>query len=266
MIEYNLTIQGWKFSNESVIVIRVRRDKMNKQQRIAQDLSQKIRHGIYECGSFLPSENQLTDLYNVSRETIRGALAQLEELGLIQKIRGKGSLVLDIDRFAFPISGITSFSELNQQLGMEAKTELLTYEKNRAIIPYFVQHGVSPQCQSTYIERLRLIDGQPVVLDCDYLLNPPIEDLPKEVAQKSLYHYIEDELGLEISYATKEMTVEQVDDHLANTLQLDDSHLAVVVRSLSYLKDTTLFQLTESYHRPDKFKFNDFARRNKIDL
>lgn len=239
---------------------------MNKQQLIAQDLSQKIRHGIYACGDYLPSENQLTDLYNVSRETVRGALAQLEEFGFIQKIRGKGSLVLDIHRFSLPISGITSFAELNRQLGMGAETKLLTYEKNRVIDPYFVQHGVLPKTKSIYIERLRLIEGQPAVLDCDYILNPPIKELPKEEAERSLYRYIEEDLGMEISYATKEVTVEKVNDRIAQLLELDDSYLAVVVRSLSYLKDTTLFQLTESYHRPDKFKFNDFARRNKIEI
>lgn len=237
---------------------------MSKQQMIARDLAQKIRHGLYECGSFLPSENQLTELYNVSRETIRNSLAQLEELGLIQKIRGKGSLVLDIQRFTFPISGITSFAELNQQLGMEAETRLLTYELNRPIASYFVKHGVEETTKSTYIERLRLVEDEPVVVDCDYILNPPIGEVPQKEVEKSLYHYIEDQLGYEISYATKEITVEKVNDEIADLLNLSEDGLAVVVRSLSYLKDTTLFQLTEAYHRPDKFKFNDFARRQKI--
>lgn len=240
-----------------------RRKQMSKQQIIARDISQKIRHGIYPCGEFLPSENQLTDLYNVSRETIRNALSQLEELGLIQKIKGKGSLVLDIQRFAFPISGITSFAELNEQLGMEAETELLEYEQNKSIRPYFIEHGIDPKISSTYIERLRRVDGFPIVLDCDYLLSP-VESIPKEEAKKSIYHYIEEEMGLEISYATKEITVEKVNDRIADLLKLGDDRFAVVVRSLSYLQDTTLFQLTEAYHRPDKFKFNDFARRQKL--
>ena len=66
--------------------------------------------------------------------------------------------------------------------------------------------------------------------------------------------------------ASKEITVEKADDEVAAQLKLTGDQLVVVVRSLSFLNDTTLFQLTESYHRPDKFKFSDFARRQKIKL
>ncbi len=111
-----------------------------------------------------------------------------------------------------------------------------------------------------------MIDHEPVVIDRDFLLTPPIDEIPQKVAENSLYDYIEDELGLDISYASKEITVEKADDEVAAQLKLTGDQLVVVVRSLSFLNDTTLFQLTESYHRPDKFKFSDFARRQKIKL
>ena len=88
--------------------------------------------------------------------------------------------------------------------------------------------------------------------------------MPAGVAEDSIYEYLEKELHLEVSYATKAITVEKAADDIAEKLQLDDDKLVVIVRSLSYLDDTTLFQLTSSYHRPDKFKFIDFARRKKI--
>ena len=53
---------------------------------------------------------------------------------------------------------------------------------------------------------------------------------------------------------------------IAKRLDLGPNEPAVIVRSLSYLSDTTLFQLTTSYHRPDKFKFIDFAPKARIDL
>ena len=68
----------------------------------------------------LPSENELTKKYNVSRETIRKALTLLLENGYIQKKQGKGSIVLDVKRFNFPISGLTSYKELqdSQSIGV----------------------------------------------------------------------------------------------------------------------------------------------------
>lgn len=101
----------------------------SKVSAIAQDLVDKIKHQQYKPGEYLPSEHQLMDLYGASRETIRKALTSLTDLGLIQKIRGKGSIVLNLDRYTFPISGISSFAELNNQLGLKAETKVLLLQK-----------------------------------------------------------------------------------------------------------------------------------------
>ena len=85
---------------------------MNKFFDIYMDLRKKIEHAEFETVSLLPSEKTLSDHYHVSRETIRNALALLLEGGYIQKKQGKGSIVLDIRRFNFPVSGLTSFKEL----------------------------------------------------------------------------------------------------------------------------------------------------------
>ncbi|TSO25468.1 trehalose operon repressor [Lactobacillus sp. LL6] len=238
----------------------------SKSDLIAQDIASKIRFKQYSPGEYLPSESQLTTLYGSSRETVRKALEQLTSLGMIQKIKGKGSIVLDLEKYSFPLSGITSFSELNKSLAMNAKTQVLKLEKMKDLPVLFKKKFPTQEKQSgIYVERLRLIDNQPQVLDCDYLFTPPIEKLPKEAAESSIYEYLENKLGLEISYATKEITVEKVNAELQDKLKIPDD-VAVLVASHNFLNDTTLFQLTLSFHNPAKFKFVDFARRQKIQL
>lgn len=235
----------------------------NKQLIIARDIISKIKYGQYRPGTYLPSENQLTELYGVSRETIRKALNGLNDLGLIQKIKGKGSIVLDIQRYTFPISGITSFKELNSSQEMNAQTKVLQNKPSR-IPEYFLARGVEKDQRATFLERLRIVNGEPSVLDKDYLLDPPIHGIPTKEAEDSLYEYLEGNLDLQISYATKEVTVEKPTIEQKKLLNLTDQEMVVAVRSMTYLDDTTLIQLTESYHRPDKFKFIDFARRKRI--
>ncbi len=46
-------------------------------------------------------------------------------------------------------------------------------------------------------------------------------------------------------------------------LNMDDFNMIVSVESRTYLDDATIFQYTSSRHRPDKFRFHDFARRIK---
>lgn len=62
-------------------------------EHIYQDLLSKIERGEYAHGDFLPPENQLCLDYDVSIITVRKALEQLKEAGLISKVKGKGSLV-----------------------------------------------------------------------------------------------------------------------------------------------------------------------------
>lgn len=234
----------------------------SKYEIIASDLAKKIKYKIYEPGSFLPSENQLTDLYGTSRETIRKVLKMMQELGLIQKIRGKGSLVLDLGRYSFPISGLTSFKELNRSLGMNAETILL--ENSEKFFPStFMGKRIAPE-DAIFLKRLRKIDGEPAVVDVDYLIKKLVPSISNQVAQDSIYDYLENKLSLKISYATKVITVEKADESIAKTLNLAQNSNVVIVRSMVYLDDTSLLQLTISYHRPDKFEFTDFARRQKI--
>ena len=219
----------------------------SKVSAIAQDLVDKIKHQQYKPGEYLPSEHQLMDLYGASRETIRKALTSLTDLGLIQKIRGKGSIVLNLDRYTFPISGISSFAELNNQLGLKAETKVLLLQKEDHLPTGFIKYFPEEKNSAGFhLERLRLIEGQADVLDCDYLLSPPINSLPKDAAETSIYNYLENKEKLEISYATKEISVCKVDKRIQDLLQLDNK-LAVLVASRNYLADTTKFEFGRYY-------------------
>ena len=91
-----------------------------------------------------------------------------------------------------------------------------------------------------------------------------IKGLTLEHAQNSLYKYIENELGLKISFARKEITVEKASKEEMELLNMAGYDLLVCVKSYTYLEDATLFQYTESKHRPDKFRFVEFARRSHM--
>jgi len=68
-------------------------DKIPAYVAIYNILYSDIVNGVYEDGSRLPSETALAKRYKVSRNTIRLALAILNEDGLIQKSQGRGTIV-----------------------------------------------------------------------------------------------------------------------------------------------------------------------------
>ncbi|KQY94835.1 transcriptional regulator [Paenibacillus sp. Root52] len=233
----------------------------NKFIRIYEDIAADIRTGEIEAGTLLPSELDLSEQYQTSRETIRKALKMLYEEGYIQKIQGKGSIVLDIRKIDFPISGLVSFKELAQKMGHRAKTYVNVFEDREVDQNLFKQIGFALNENVWEIVRVRNVDGEHVILDKDYISQKLVPGLSKEICNNSIYEYIEGELGLAISFAKKEILVEEPTEEDRKWLDLDGFHNVVVVRSQVYLEDASPFQYTESRHRPDKFKFVDFARR-----
>lgn len=237
---------------------------LSKYLQIYEDLKQKIERKEIPSHTFLPSENELMTLYHSSRDTIRKSLSLLQQNGYIHTSKGKGSLVLDHEKIAFPVAGLTSFKELSHTLPGDVMTIVHCFEKI-PVTTYLKKELYMQKGDVYHIERIRDIDGEKIILDIDYINAQIIPHLTKEIVQDSIYEYIENDLGLKVSFAKKEITVIQASDQEKELLDMDGFDLLVCVKSYTYLEDATLFQYTESKHRPDKFRFVEFARRSHMD-
>ena len=235
---------------------------MRKYDAIYQDLKEKIEAEIYATGSLLPSESALQDMYQASRDTVRKALRLLKDDGFIQSQKGKGSTVINRQEYVFPVSGVVSYAELAAQFHLQTRTVVLT--NHFATLPAKSFKDVDPTVevkQMRLLKRVRYLENEPDIIDIDYLDPKVVPSIPESVAKDSLYAYLEGPVGLNIAYATKEITVETATEEDQRYLKIPPSAVVVVVRSCSSLTDTTKFQYTESRHRADRFKFHDFARR-----
>ncbi|GAB2545770.1 trehalose operon repressor [Gracilibacillus alcaliphilus] len=233
----------------------------NKYLIIYQEMVKKIEKETFKENEFLPSENELAEQYQTSRETIRKALNLLAQNGYIQKIRGKGSTVIERNKFDFPVSGLVSFKELADKMGEKPITTVHQCTKVSANDFIQKQLKLADNQEVWEIIRTRSFSGQRVILDKDYLITTTVPHISKDIAEASIYDYLENQLGLIISFAKKEIIVEEptAEDH--KLLDLEGFYNVVVIKNYVYLDDATLFQYTESRHRPDKFRFVDFARR-----
>ncbi len=235
--------------------------KTNKFITIYNDLKEKIQSNEYAPDHKLPSENELADQYRTSRETTRKALNLLAQNGFIQKIKGKGSIVLDVNKMNFPVSGLVSFKEVARKIGKEVSTHV--HELSLDEMDEELQKKLNAkQGEKVWkVVRTREIDGESVILDKDYFLQKTVPSLTKTICENSIYEYIENELNVTISFAKKEITVEETTPEDIELLDIKDHTHIVQVKNYVYLEDANVFQYTESRHRLDKFRFVDFARR-----
>lgn len=235
--------------------------KESKYMKIYRVFQEAIDKGTLKADDKLPTEGEMMEQFDASRDTVRKALNQLVHNGYIQKARGRVAVVLSRDQFNFPVSEITSFQELNKLMGMHAETivENLDIVTDTKRIQEVFEKTKEEEMFELY--RVRKVEGERIILDKDYFKRSIVPNLPLSVCRHSVYEYLEQELELKIGYASKEITVQTATDEDRRYLDLGQYDMVVVVKSYTYSFDNVLFQYTESRHRPDKFRFVDFARR-----
>ena len=235
--------------------------KESKYVTIYKEWKEKIESGQIAEGERLPTESSLMESYQVSRDTVRKSLNLLEQNGYIQRGRGRAALVMPKQRYTFPLSEIASFQEVNKLSNAHAETEVVNLDilQDSHKIKKIFQQSVNGEVYE--LIRVRRMKDEAVILDKDYFVRDVVPRLPLNECKVSVYRYLEEELGLQISYAVKEITVQKANAEDYELLDMGDYNMVVVVKSHTYLENNTLFQCTESRHRPDKFRFVDLAKR-----
>ncbi|MDC2866943.1 trehalose operon repressor [Bacillus sp. BP-3] len=235
---------------------------MSKYEQIYTDISKLIDNRKLKEGDKIPSETELMKEYEASRGTVRKAVDLLQERGYVQKIHGKGVFVLKRKNIEFSFGGIISFQEENERLGRFCITTVVEMEQLRASKEVAKLLNTKAKTKIDRIKRIRNIDGENVILDINHFISDTIPELTKEIAEKSIYYYIEKELCLQISYAQRVIEVQPCTEDDRKYLDLNGTDYVVVVKNFTHLYDGTQFEYTESRHRLDIFHFSDVARRN----
>lgn len=235
---------------------------MAKYRQIYEHLAERMKTGEYPAESKLPSETELMHEYETSRGTVRKALDLLQEHGYVRKHHGKGVFVLRREQIEFQFNGIVSFSEVYaSMLGRSIQTTVTSFEEIEAPGWLVDRMNLLPGTQLYRIERVRNFDGENVILDVNYFVKDLVPGLTEKIAASSIYHYIEHELGLQISYAKRKIAAEDVTELDRSRLDLYDYEYVIVITNDTFLYEGRQFEYTESRHRLDKFQFSDVARR-----
>ncbi|CDR66769.1 trehalose operon repressor [Staphylococcus schweitzeri] len=237
--------------------------KQKKFIKIYEALKADILNGKIQYGEQIPSEHELVKLYSSSRETVRKALDLLALDGMIQKIHGKGSLVIYQEMTEFPFSELVSFREMQEEMGVSYLTEVVVNEVVEAHDVPEVQRALNIESseQLIHIVRTRRLNQHVKIVDEDYFLTSFVTSISNEVASNSIYDYLEKELDLNISYSSKSITFEPFDEQAHQLFGDISIPFSATVRSVVYLENTSPFQYNISKHLANEFKFNDFSRR-----
>lgn len=232
-------------------------------ETIYKHLKQKIENGEYAYQELLPSEHVMVTIYSCSRNTIRRAVALLAEEGYVQPLHGKGVRVIyqPVKQAMFTIGGIETFKESAARNKKEGITKVVQFTEITADDRLANHTGFPPGSELYYIQRIRYLDRKALILDNNFFLKKAVWGLTAEIAEHSIYDYIEQELGMQIVTSKRMMTVERATPADEKYLDLLDYNFLAVVSSQTFNADGIMFEYTQSRHRPDYFCFQDTARR-----
>lgn len=233
----------------------------NKYLDIYNYLKEKILNNSFKPGEKLPSENELTTLFSVSRNTVRRAIDMLATDGIVTSVHGKGVFVIENKPFKFLVGGLQSFKEASINNNIKYTTEIPLFDEIFVDKELSEKTGFSVNSKVLHILRVRNINDENVILDINYFLSDVVKDLNKNIAKDSIYKFLEENTNIKISGAQKLISVEPASSLDKKYIDLGNNNLVAIIKNFVYLDDGTLFEYTESHHRPDKFTFSTFARR-----
>ncbi|HEM5163100.1 TPA: GntR family transcriptional regulator [Streptococcus suis] len=235
---------------------------MSKYKKVYADIKEKIEQNIWQANQEMPTENELMEIYSYSKDTIRKALSLLEMDGYIQKRQGRNSIILDHNLVRKPfVSELKTVSELNRSANHQVQTELTNLYIVQGQPEVMKELEVDEKTDLYRVSRVRTIDGERLEYEISYFDRRIVPYLSKEVAESSIYQYLEEELGLEISHSRREISFRFANEEEKSLLDLSGYDMVVSVTSTTYLADGRPFQYGTITYRPDKVTFVSMAKR-----
>jgi len=201
----------------------------------------------------IPPERKLMTRYGVSRSTVREAIRQLVEEGVLYRVQGKGTFVAG-ERVQSDLH-LASFTEDMRRRGLVPATIVRSSRLIEAPLAVRAALGLGAGALVLEIERLRLADGTPMALERGYYPAELLPELGEKDLTRSLYATFATEYGLRIDNAEQAVWAEAADVQIAGTLGIAAGAPVMVFRRTSSAGSAFLEHVT-SWYRGDRYQIH----------
>ena len=196
-------------------------------QRIRGD----IERGVYPVGSRIPPEHELEKLYQVSRVTVRRALAELTSEGLLERKQGKGTFVAT-PRGGLQLKNLHSFHDSCKLNRVKPSIDVIHVRETEAGAE--AAEGLNISRGSRVLEILRVCraDGVPVVLERNHF-SMAYAWLQDQDLSGSLYNILR-EYGVEPKLALHDVSLRFADRDEAELLETEEGTPLICLHEVIY--------------------------------
>lgn len=225
-------------------------------KQIAEQLRAQIQNGGLHFGDVIPGERELAEALNVSRMTLRAAIDDLVDEGLLVRQRGRGTVVsnLRINKQA-QVVGFMSFSEEMRARGLEPSSRILTFKSEIADAAVSAQLDLPLGAQVILLKRVRLANGEPMALERCYVPFEPFRRLLKfDLSARSLYDILEQEFDTRPTLCEETVEAVALDTPEARDLSVKRGDPALLVTRVTRDARGALIEAEQTLYRSDRYR------------
>ncbi|MBQ4581414.1 MAG: GntR family transcriptional regulator [Clostridia bacterium] len=210
-----------------------------------------IATGVYPVQSRIPSEAELCKSYQVSRVTVRKALAELTREGLLRRMQGKGTFVCT-PRLKTNLREVTSFHDACLMMGCTPGARVISSGMTAADDSTKAALAL-PGDEVVEIVRLRLADKRPVMLETNRFA-PQFDFLLQEKLTGSLYRLLSRH-GIEAASGVHEISLCYATPQQARLLEVEVGAALLQLNQVIYDQHGSPLHTSHQVIRGDRFTF-----------
>jgi len=218
-------------------------------------IKQQIEGKKFKPHDRLPSEIELSKVYDISRMTARRALVDLENEGFVYRESGRGTFVAE-PKLRQGLLCLTSFTEDIKARGMVpgAKVREVKLVRDELVAQKL---NVGKDATLVKIQRIRLADGLPLALETSYLIHQYCPDIEQnDFSDISLYKLLNEKYGIYLGKAEQYLEAKSAGPLEAQVLGIEEGKSVLLMERTTYLDDdTTPIEFVKSFYRSDRYRF-----------
>lgn len=224
----------------------------------------KIYKGELSKGDRIPSENQIMEILQVSRGTVKKGVTMLVNEGLLVQVQGKGTFVKKKNIFYSLGEGLLSFAESLESQHLSFTTEVIDSYIEKASKGVAEKLQIEPDTPIFFLKRIRSVDGERVMLienRINISLCPEITEV--DFNKQNLFQTVEAMTGRKIEYSESRYAAKIVGSERGHYLEVSEEAPVLHLEQLVFLDNHMPFDFGNVWLKSDKYYLGTVLQRRK---
>lgn len=200
-------------------------------RQVADHLRDEIETQL-QPGEMLPPEPVLSQKFSVNRHTIRSAVDVLIAEGMVERMQGVGTRVVDRS-MVYSIGAFTRFTAVFDELGIETKSKVIGKKFVNAPDDISSALGLKRRTKILCLDTLRFVEEQPFSLVRHYLVEPYSKIVNSDYIEGSLHYFLNEKFGLMPTRRQSFISVRVPSPKIAGLLKISPSLPVMRVKNIN---------------------------------